>query len=165
MAPDDNDQNALIYAEAKDVSAAEVKRDAASTWPALRAALEGMNEEQLAKPHPSHAEALVWEAVPGLAGHLGAHLMSWFMDHGDVARAEAVATWGYDLERSLLPAAKQADAKYNLACFYARAGRVEDALPLLRESIGLNSEFASWAREDADLQGIRDDPRVRQLLA
>ena len=162
---DDADQNALVYAETKDRPADEIKRDAASTWPALRDALEALTEDQLARPHPDHPEALVWETVPGLAGHLGAHLMSWFMDHGDVARAEVIAKWGYELECSLLPPAKQADAKYNLACFYARAGRVEEALPLLRDSLGLNAEFAGWARQDPDLEGIRGDPRVAKLLA
>ena len=166
VAADDADQNALIYAESKDRSAAEIKRDAAGTWPALRQALEGVTEEQLARPHPDHPEALVWETVPGLAGHLGAHLMSWFMDAGDMARAETIARWGYDLECSLLPEGpKQADAKYNLACFYARAGRVDEALPLLRDSTQVNAELASWAQKDPDLDGIRDDPRVRELLA
>ncbi len=165
VAGDDADQNAVIYAETKDRSADEIKRDAASTWPALREALAALTEEDLEKPHPDHPEALVWETVPGLAGHLGAHLMSWFMDHGDVARAEAIAKWGYELECSLLPPAKHADAKYNLACFYSRAGRVEEAWPLLRDSIALNAEFAGWARQDPDLEGIRGDPRVAGLLA
>ena len=165
-AADDADQNAVIYAATKDRSAEEIKRDASSTWPALRQALEAMTDQDLARPHPSYPEAFIWETVPGLAGHLGAHLMSWFMDSGDVERAEAIARWGYELECSLLPPGpKQADAKYNLACFYARADRVEDALPLLRDAVGSNPEFASWALKDADLDGIRGDPRVRELLA
>jgi len=166
VAADDADQNAVIYAETKDRSADKIKRDAASTWPALRQALEAMTDEELASPHPDHPEALVWETVPGLAGHLGAHLMSWFLNNGDVARAEAVAKWGYDVECSLIPEGpKRADASYNLACFYARAGRVEEALPLLRQSIGQSAELARWAREDYDLDGIRGDPRVAELLA
>jgi len=163
---DDTDQNALIYAATKDLSAAEIKREAAGTWPALREALEGTTEEQLGRPHPSFPESAVWETIPGLAGHLGAHVMSWFMDHGDVVRAETIAKWGYELECSLLPAGpKQADAKYNLACFYARAGRVDEALPLLRDALGWNPEFAQWARQDTDLDGIRGDARVAELLA
>ncbi len=164
-AADDADQNAVIYAATKDRPAAEIKRDALSTWPALREALAAMTDDQLASPHPSFPGSLVWETVPGLAGHLGAHLMSWFMDGGDVDRAEAIARWGYELECSLLPAGpKQADAKYNFACFYARAGRVEEALPLLRDALASNAEFVRWARQDPDLDGMRDDPRVGQLL-
>jgi len=163
---EDDQQNALIYAATKDRPAAEIIQDAASTWPALRKALQGMTDEQLARPHPSYPEALVWETVPGLAGHLGAHLMSWFMNQGDVARAEAVAKWGYDVECGLIPEGpKRADASYNLACFYARAGRVEEAVPLLRQSVGQNAEIARWAREDHDLDGIRGDPRVAELFA
>lgn len=101
-----------------------------------------------------------------MGGHLGAHLMSWFMDGGDVARAETAARWAYAFECSMLPEGpKQADAAYNLACFFARAGRVDEALPLLRKSTRDNAELAAWAQKDKDLDGIRDDPRVRELLA
>lgn len=162
---DDAAQNAIIYAETKDLPLAAVKRAAADSWSAVGTALELISEEELARPHPRHPEAQVWEAVPGMGGHIGAHLMSWFMDHGDVARAESAAKWGYELECELTPeGAKRADAEYNLACFYARAGRVDDALPLLRASLAVNSELARWAHQDHDLDGIRDDPRVRELL-
>ena len=164
--PDDGTQNAVIYAETKDRSAAEIKRDAADSWSAVRSALEASSEADLAKPHPEYPEVQVWEAVPGLAGHLGGHLMSWFMDHGDTGRAEAAARWGYELECSLFPeGAKRADASYNLACFCARAGRADEAVALLRESLPFSAELAAWARQDHDLDGVRDDPRVRDLLA
>jgi hypothetical protein len=162
---EDSTQNAVIYAETKDRSAAEVKRAAAGSWAAVRSALEASSEADLAKPHPEYPQAQVWEAVPGLAGHLGTHLMSWYMENGDVARAEAAARWGYELECSLLPPGeKRSDASYNLACFFARAGRVNEAVPLLRDSLRFSAELARWAREDSDLDGIRDDPRVRELL-
>lgn len=155
----------MIYADTKDRSAADLKRDAVTTWSAVRSALEACTEEDLAKPHPTHPEALAWEAIPGMSGHIGSHLMTWWLDNGDVAKAEAVALWGYGLECGLLPEGeKRADASYNLACFYARTGRVDEALPLLRASIPFDAELASWAREDHDLDRIREDPRVRELL-
>jgi len=163
---DDTATNATVYAETKDRSVAEIKRDAESSWSALRSALEASSESELTRPHPQFPEAQVWETVPGMGGHLGVHLMSWLMDSGDAAGAQAAAKWAYDFESSLLPEGpKRADATYNLACFYARAGRVDEALPLLRESTQMKAELASWAQKDPDLDGIRDDPRVKELLA
>ncbi len=162
----DNDQNAVIYAETKDRPAAEVKAEAARSWAALRSALEASTEDDLVKPHPEYPGHETWESVPGMTGHLAAHLMGWFMDAGDVPRAEAAIKWGYDLECSFFPPGpKRSDAMYNLACFYSRAGRRDEAVPLLRESIQLNPEAVTWARTDPDLESIRDDPRVRELLA
>lgn len=161
----DEVQNAVIYAETKDLPAADVKRSAADSWSALEAALEASSEADLAKPHPNYPQAQVWEVVPGLGGHIGAHLMFFFMDRGDVQHAEAAARWGYELECGLLPEGeKRADASYNLACFYARAGRVDEAAPLLRDSFRFQPSLVEWAWKDPDLAGIRDHATIRELL-
>lgn len=157
--------NAAIYAETKDRPVAEIKREAASSWSALESALEASTEADLAKPHPYYPEAQVWEVVPAEAGHVGVHLMFWFMDIGDVERAEAAAMWGYDLECSLRPEGeRRADASYNLACFYARVGRVDEALPLLRDSFRFMPALVAWARKDPDLAGIRDNAEIERLV-
>ncbi|HLZ95409.1 MAG TPA: DinB family protein [Candidatus Dormibacteraeota bacterium] len=162
----DEVQNAAIYAETKDLPAADVKRSAEDSWSALEAALEASGEADLAKPHPHEAGAQVWEVVPGMGGHLGVHLMFWFMDGGDSVRAEAAARWGYEFECGLLPEGeKRADASYNLACFFARVGRVDEAVPLLRESFRFRPALVEWARQDPDLAGIRDHPDLAPLLA
>lgn len=164
--PEDDTQNAAIYAETKDRSAADIKRDAAASWAEVESALEASTEADLTKPHPEYPEAQVWETVPGLAGHLGGHVMSWFMDKGDVVRAEALARWGYELECSFLPEGpKRAEPSYNLACFFARAGRVDEAIPLLRYGLRFQPSLVEWARQDPDLAGIRDEAEVRELLA
>jgi hypothetical protein len=162
----DEVQNAAIYAETKDLPAADVKRSAEDSWSALEAALEASSEADLAKPHPHDAETQVWEVVPGMGGHLGVHLMFWFMDGGDSMHAEAAARWGYEFECGLLPEGeKRADASYNLACFFARVGRVDEAVPLLRESFRFRPALVEWARKDPDLAGIRNHPDLAPLLA
>jgi tetratricopeptide (TPR) repeat protein len=52
---------------------------------------------------------------------------------------------------------KLADSRYNLACVYARLGRADEAIPLLREALAANPELAAWARKDADLDRIREE--------
>lgn len=55
-------------------------------------------------------------------------------------------------------------AHYNLACSYALLKRNEAALKSLRRAVELGYRDFRYLREDRDLDGIRHDPRFRQLL-
>ena len=52
---------------------------------------------------------------------------------------------------------------YNLACAEALLGETDEALEHLREAIAGEPKVAEWAREDADLASLRDDPRFEEL--
>jgi tetratricopeptide (TPR) repeat protein len=157
--PDDDDvQNAIIYAEVKDRSAADVRDDAHESWAALRKAIEESSEEDLARPNPRFPEAQIWEAIPGAAGHAGTHVWSWLLDVGDEKGATDVARWSADMEgRFFTSPDRLAESRYNLGCFYARLGRADEALPLLRQSFEAKPELAIWARKDRDLDRIREE--------
>lgn len=165
--PDDDDiTNAGIYAEVKDRPAAEVKADANESWAALRKAVEESSEEDLARQHPRFPESQVWETVPGAVGHAGTHLWSWLLDVGDEEAAMDAARWSADVEgRFFTTPDKLAESRYNLACVYARLGRADAALPLLRESFTGKPGLLAWARKDHDLERIRDEPELKQLLS
>jgi adenylate cyclase len=51
--------------------------------------------------------------------------------------------------------------RYNIACLYARAGRTEDALDLLENSI----TSRRWIEHDPDLDSLRAEPRYQALIA
>jgi len=157
--PDDDDvQNAVIYAEVKDRPAADVKDDARSSWMALRAAIEASSEEDLDKQDPFRHEQKVWEAVPGVVGHAGTHVWTWYLDVGDEKRAMEVARWSTDAESSFFTSpASLANARYNLACVYGRLGNAAEAIPLLRQSFDARPELVAWARKDRDLDRIREE--------
>jgi hypothetical protein len=53
---------------------------------------------------------------------------------------------------------------YNLACFEALGGRREEAITHIVQAIDALPRAAKWAREDSDLESIRDDPRVIEAL-
>jgi tetratricopeptide (TPR) repeat protein len=53
---------------------------------------------------------------------------------------------------------------YNLACFEALGGRREEAITHIVQAIDALPRAAKWAREDSDLESIRDDPRVIEVL-
>jgi Flp pilus assembly protein TadD len=55
-------------------------------------------------------------------------------------------------------------ALYNLACAYALTGRADEALEALAASREAGFDISS-ARSDSDLDSLRDDPRLEELLA
>ena len=163
---DDGVQNAVIYIEVKDRPAAQVKADARHSWDAMRKAIQESSDDDLRKAHPRRPESPVWEEVPGAAGHSGTHVWSWLLDTGDEKRAMEVARWSVEVEERFFTTPKQlAGSRYNLACIYGRLGKAEEALPLLRASFEAQPDLARWARQDKDLDPIRNDPGVKELLA
>lgn len=53
---------------------------------------------------------------------------------------------------------------YNVACCESLAGRTADAVEHLRQAIERGEGFRAFARDDSDLDRIRDDPAFRELL-
>jgi quercetin dioxygenase-like cupin family protein len=53
---------------------------------------------------------------------------------------------------------------FNLACCESLCGRTSDALDHLRQAIDMSEEFRQSAREDSDLDPIRDAPAFKQLI-
>lgn len=53
---------------------------------------------------------------------------------------------------------------YNLACCESLAGRRADALEHLRQAIDLSEQLRSYAKEDSDLDAIREEPAFREMI-
>lgn len=53
---------------------------------------------------------------------------------------------------------------FNLACYLALAGERDRAIDVLSLACGLNPECREFARDEPDFDGLRTDPRFRQLL-
>lgn len=164
---EDDAQNALIYAENRDRSSADTKADAKASWAELRSAVEACSEDDLLLPHPYAPESKLAGTVSGNGhGHLGQHLMFWYLETGEEKKAEDAQVWVRDLDvRLFADPVSRANATYNLACFYGRVGRADDALPLLRASFEARPELIPHARHDPDLDPIRDNRELRELLA
>ncbi len=83
------------------------------------------------------------------------------MQAGVGADADRIAAYLDETQRIVesggLPERDAAAAAYNIACFQALAGRLDDARPLLRRAFQLNPELADWARQDTDLTALRDE--------
>ena len=59
---------------------------------------------------------------------------------------------------------KSGGGRYNLACYYARAKKPDEALYFLQEAAALEGVEAGDARKDDDLAGLRRDPRFEPVL-
>ena len=53
---------------------------------------------------------------------------------------------------------------YNLACAEALAGRKEDAIEHLRQSIALAERSREYAKGDSDFDSVRDEPGFKELV-
>ncbi|HEY6469890.1 MAG TPA: ClbS/DfsB family four-helix bundle protein [Candidatus Dormibacteraeota bacterium] len=157
-------RNAEIYEAHRHDSADEVRTAAGTTYVALKAAVAACTDAELRRERPTGGE--LWRLVPGNGhAHVAQHVSSWLAEHGDAAGAEATALWAYTLETELFPEpADKAVADYNLACFYARNARVDEALPLLGGALRSQPDLRDWAMNDPDLTPIREDPRVQSLV-
>lgn len=69
-----------------------------------------------------------------------------------------------DRGRAYLEASDYASPLYNLACCEALAGRKEDAIGHLRVAFERRPGLRDFAREDTDLDPLRDEPAFRDLL-
>jgi hypothetical protein len=54
---------------------------------------------------------------------------------------------------------------FNLACCESQIGQRTEALDHLRTAIERSEEFRDYARTDADLDPIRDEPAFRNLVS
>jgi hypothetical protein len=70
-----------------------------------------------------------------------------------------------DRGRVLVEAHPQyANVFYNLACCESLAGRTTDAIDHLRRAIDMSERFRAYARDDSDLDPIRDEPAFKELV-
>jgi len=56
-------------------------------------------------------------------------------------------------------------ARYNLACAYARMGRVAEAYDVLRALLATQPQYAQLAVRDGELRPLRDDPEYQARFA
>jgi Flp pilus assembly protein TadD len=78
---------------------------------------------------------------------------------------------GGDLEGALAAARKAVEinptlpeALYDLACYYALVGMKDEALEALGHALTLAPEFKQMAREDSDLETLREEDAFKTMV-
>jgi TolB-like protein len=68
-------------------------------------------------------------------------------------------------ERARAAAGDDSSALYNLGCFYAIGGDVDQAFDCLDRAVDVGYAHREWVEHDVDLEPLRSDPRWGALLA
>jgi hypothetical protein len=166
LGDDINAINARFYETNKDKTSDDVKSEAHASYDELEAAIAACTNGDLERPSPRVPDFLLWHAVPPNSyGHLAEHLMFWHLEQGDEEGAEAAQQWVYELIRAHFPEPRAvAVSAYNLACFYVRVRREDEALLLLHHAFELDPALKKTAEKDGDLDRVRDHPELVAML-
>jgi Flp pilus assembly protein TadD len=68
------------------------------------------------------------------------------------------------LEEALSVAADDSLVNYNLACYWALAGKARQAVAYLTRAFDLKDDFRSLVADESDFDPIRDDPAFQALV-
>lgn len=144
--------NAVLHAERAGWSWDRVLADTTAATELLIVEIEVAADETLANDRmvgsimgngPEHDLA----HLPALAARVGLEERIAALA-GDVAAA---------VDSGGLPTRAAAYARYNLACFHALAGRLDEARALLRVALPASDELRAFAPDDGDLVALRDE--------
>ncbi len=157
--------NAERYAADREQSWLAVQRQAERACSDLMAQVERMSEAELTDPdhYEWQAGALWKETLGNGVWHPYDHLTKYYLARGDAERALNINQALIDMLPADAPAELRGDATYNLACLYARHGRIAQALAALRDALSLNPKLADWSRQDTDLDSLRAEPAFQAL--
>ncbi len=154
-AASDDEANARIQARRGAWSWDQVAAEADASIDALETQVRSTSVDEL-----NRADRLVAGIGANGANHALAHLGEVAALAGDEAgrrfraftdRIEAI------LLRGRLPDRDAAVMLYNVACFEALGGRLDDARRLLRDVFKRRPDLLEWAREDGDIAALRPE--------
>ncbi len=85
--------------------------------------------------------------------------------YGSLLTRKGMVHEGLDVDRRLIRLRpRDPVAHYNIACSFSLLRKNEQAITSLRKAIELGYRDFAYLRRDRDLDGIRNDPRYKQLM-
>ena len=144
-----DEMNAILHAERAGWSWEQIVADADATTDDLVAEIRAAADETLAVPRIS---GLV---MGNGSEHTLTHLAPIAARSGQESRTlELADEITAIIDRGGWPSRAAAFARYNLACFYALGGRLDEARSLLRQALPEQEELRTFAPEDDDLVAL-----------
>lgn len=157
----------VSFARGQHADAAEHFREACALVPEAYDAwyLLGMCYRKLGDP--MRARNASFECIEAAKKYLRVHpddTRAWTMGAAvlaEMGEADRASTW---LGRALALDADEPIIRYNAACVYVALGRHDEAIACLEAAFREGALAFDWARNDPDLDPLRDDPRLQRLL-
>jgi tetratricopeptide (TPR) repeat protein len=133
----------------------------------LIAALQRVPPEVMANlgDESTPGNLLIATTLGNSLGHVAEHIANYYRGRGESERAtraqeEAVQAI---IAADLGPGA-EGSARYNLGCYYALHGQAADALAELKVAFARRPDLVVWARQDHDLDSLREDAEFQALV-
>lgn len=144
--------NAAFHAERADWTWGEVDADSDASAEALIAEVATASDETLSDP--KILGPIMGDGPEHDLGHLGPIAATVGLDARVLALAELTRTL---IDRGDWPHRSAAYARYNLACYHALGGRLDEARALLRRALPAEEDLRKHAPTDDDLIALRDE--------
>jgi hypothetical protein len=108
---------------------------------------------------------LAERVVSDFMEHPAEHLTQLYRERGETARAEQQERASVEVISELFGKnnTMYGYAIYNLGCFYARAGKVDQAIAAVGEALPLIPSLVEWSKQDIDLDSLRNLPAFQAL--
>lgn len=164
----DDDINAEIYAAHHAKSWAEVRAMAEAAHQRTREYVHATSIEELTREDtlPDGSSRVIWVAIVAEnVSHAMAHLWDYHLHRGQPERAITLQEATTAHLRELDDPNVAAYGVYNLACVYARTGRIQDAIRALGEALRLRPQLTDWSKQDSDLDSLRGEPGYQALYS
>lgn len=166
--PSDEQVNRENFEENHDVPLEQLMRESRSILKAMEEALRRFEDEDLTDPgrYPwRKGQPALITIVNDAYLHPIAHLCQFCLKTGDQATAfqlqEAVVK---DVCEVVDNPVSRNLVIYNLACFLAQIGKIDQAIEKLAEVFPDSPDLAEWSRQDLDLACLQNDPRYLALI-
>jgi hypothetical protein len=162
-------ENVVLYKEYQDKTWEEVLRYSNDTFQRVVAqviTMEDKDLEKCGKFFPWQSERPLWRLIIGSSAiHPIGHISEFSINHGNRERAGRMMG---DMAKAMADLDNgpewKGEIKYNLACYYSLLGEKAKAIRILMDSLLLNPKLINMAREDPDLEAIRNEPEYRVII-
>jgi len=148
----------------RDRSWADTIVEAEEAYRALAALTQSLSEEDLTDPQRfahSKNQPLLRSIIGNGFAHPETHLAHLYVERGELERANQLQETATALLEAIPE--ERTVARYNLACYYAVSGQKARALTELTAALQSHPDLSEWAKQDSDLDSLRDDPAYQAL--
>jgi hypothetical protein len=154
---EDDVENAEAYAQRDGQGWENAWAEARGVLDKLAAQVETFPDDKLG-PY-EHEKRPVWRRLDAdLLSHAALHFADYWYSQNEPERAVAEHQAYSVIADELGGPDLRAIAIYNLACYYAKTGDADRALPVLKEVLMLRPDMTEWSRQDPDLASLHENP-------